>query len=149
MMDMQALSRLGYALWAVVSGLGWAGAAFAGSDCWVDIYDQADFQGAHVRIEGPKELPTLKALDGEDWSNRIESLVVGTTATVVAFKREDFNKEHHGQVYHPDAFRVWGQEEMPAYHDLEITFGSGKREHHLGELRFNRTINSLKIQCAR
>lgn len=119
----------------------------AAGDCWVDLYDRPDFKGVHVRLEGAQDLPQLKDLKGADWSNRIESLVVGPEAELVAYQQADYNEEHHGQVYHPDALRAWGAKELPALHDLEITFGQGKKEHHLGELRFHKNINSLKLRC--
>ncbi|MDD1651148.1 MAG: hypothetical protein LUO80_12280 [Methylococcaceae bacterium] len=118
----------------------------AGS-CWVDIYDQPELAGSHVRIEGPAELPNLKALQGENWSNRIESLKVGPTTEVVAFKRENFNETHTGPLAHPDALKGASEAEIAAAHDLEISFGPGKHEHHLGEIKFHRSINSLKIRC--
>jgi hypothetical protein len=96
---------------------------------------------------GPRDLANLKDLDREDWSNRVESLAVGPDAEVVAYKQTDYNEEHQGQLNHPDAFQAWGQKEVPAYHDLEIVFGPGKREHHLGELKFHQNINSLKLRC--
>lgn len=122
------------------------GAAYAG-DCWVDLYDKPEFAGVHVRIEGPLDLPNLKTLSGQDWSNRIESLAVGPKAEVVAYQRENFNETHQGPVAHPDAIKAWGEAELPAYHDLEISFGPGKKEHHLGELKFHKTINALKVRC--
>ena len=124
-----------------------ASAAVRAGDCWVEVYDKPNFEGAHARIEGPREMPNLKSLNGEDWSNRIESLVVGPKGELVAFKQVDYNEEHQGQINHPDAFRAWGQKEMPSYHELEITFGPDKKEHHLGELRFHQNINSLKLSC--
>jgi hypothetical protein len=123
------------------------GTPAAAGDCWVDLYDKPDFQGAHVHLEGPLEAPNLKDLKGADWSNRIESLAVGPKAELLAYKQMDFNEEHQGQVYHPDALRAWGEKELPALHDLEITFGPGKKEHHLGELRFHQTLNSMKLRC--
>jgi hypothetical protein len=127
-----------------------AGAAFSAAvaaDCWVDLYDKPEFAGSHVRIEGPRNLANLNNLNGENWSNRIESLAVGPRGEVVAYKQQDYNEEHSGQLNHPDALQAWGQKEMPALHELEITFGPGKKEHHLGELRFHQNINSLKLQC--
>lgn len=132
---------LGFSAFLVSSALA------AASGCWVDLYDKPDFKGAHVRLEGSQELPQLKHLQGADWSNRIESLVVGPEAELVAYRQPDYNEEHRDQVYHPDALRAWGEKELPALHDLEITFGAGKKEHHLGELRFHQNINSLKLKC--
>lgn len=116
-------------------------------ECWVDIYDQPNLLGTHVRLEGPVEMPNLKSISGENWSNRIESLLVGPSARVTAYKAEDFKESHVGPVAHPDAFKAWGQGEIPAYHDLEISFGPGKEERHLAELHFHKSINALKIFC--
>jgi hypothetical protein len=123
-----------------------SGAAF-GKECWLDLYDKANYEGSHVRIEGPAELPSLKSLNGEDWSNRIESLQVGADAEVVAYRQADFQDQPQGPVNHPEAFKSWGAKEIPAYQELEIDFGPGKKAHHLGELDFHRNINSLKLRC--
>jgi hypothetical protein len=130
-----------------------AGALLAGSgaalgkECWLDVYDKANYEGSHARIEGPAELSNLKNVNGEDWSNRIESLKVGNDAEIIAFRQADFRDEPQGPVNHPEAFKSWGAKEIPAYQELEIDFGPGKKEHHLGELDFHRNINSLKVRC--
>lgn len=118
----------------------------AGSDCWLDIYDKTNFEGAHARVEGPVELPSLGKLGGEDWSNRIDSLVVGPKAQVLAYRREQFREDQSGQPYHGDAIRNWGGDSK-SYSDLEITFTPGQKEHHLGELNYHQNINSIKIKC--
>jgi hypothetical protein len=123
-----------------------ANAAQAG-DCWLDVYDKPALAGAHVRVEGPIELPNLKTLQGGNWSNRIESLRVGPTAEVVAFTKENFSETHTGPLAHPDALKSASESEIAAAHDLEISFGPGKQEHHLGEVKFHKNINSLKIRC--
>lgn len=126
--------------------LAFSGAA-PGRECWLDIYDQANYQGSHQRIEGPAELPNLRGLGGQDWSSRIESLRVGADAEVVAFRSENFVEQPQGPLNHPEAFRKWGAQDIPAYQELEISFGPGKQQHHLGELDFHRNINSLKVRC--
>jgi hypothetical protein len=116
--------------------------------CWLDIYDAANYQGKQARIEGPADLPNLKSVNGEDWSNRIESLKVGQDARVVAYRQPDFRKAAPaGPINHPHAFKNWGTQDLPAYQELEIDFGPGKQVHHLGELDFHRNINSLQVQC--
>lgn len=133
-------------LFRIGAGLAVSGTALAG-ECWVDIYDKANFEGSRARIEGPKELADLKNVNQEDWSNRIESLEVGADAEVLAFRKPDFEDKPQGSVYHQDAFKSWGNEEIPAYQEWDISFGPGKKEHHLGELHFHKNINSLKIRC--
>lgn len=118
-----------------------------GKECWVDIYDKPNFEGNHARIEGPAALPDLKSVNNEDWNNRIESLRVGADAEVVAFRRAGFDEKVEGPVNHPEAFQSWGTKDLPAYRELEITFGAGKEEHHLGELHFHQNINALKVRC--
>ena len=122
------------------------GTATAGN-CWLDIYDQPELKGSQVRIEGPAELPNLKALQGASWSNRIESLKVGPAAEVILYTRENFNETHTGPLAHPDALKGATPAEIAAEHDLEISFGPGKQEHHLGEFRFHKNVNSLKLRC--
>ncbi len=123
-----------------------SGAAPA-KECWLDIYDKDNFQGGHLRIEGPAELPNLKKLGDQDWSNRIESLKVGADAEVIAYRKENFEEKPRGPVNHPEAFQEWGAQEIPAYQELEINFGGGKQEHHLGDLHFHRSINALRVLC--
>jgi len=119
----------------------------AGGGCWVDVFDRPDFAGSRVHIEGPAALPSLAGLDGRDWSDRIESLEVGPDASVTAYRNEGFRVDTEaGPAYHGEALKAWG-ETPEAYGDQAITFGSGKREHHLGELRLHRAIRALKIDC--
>ncbi|MBS1213680.1 MAG: hypothetical protein H6R26_2297 [Proteobacteria bacterium] len=127
-------------LLAVADGVSAAG------DCWLDIYDKTNFEGAHVRIGGPADLPDLSKLEGQDWSSRIDSLIVGPKAQVIAFRMENFKEDQTGQPYHGDAIKNWGGD-AKSYSDQEITFSPGQKEHHLGELNYHQNINSLKIRC--
>ncbi len=118
----------------------------ASEGCWLDIYDKTDFQGNHARIQGPVDLPNLRQIDGADWGNRIESLVVGSKARVTVFRKEDYQEDAQGPAYHGEAIKAWG-EKPESYSDQEMSFGPGKKEHHLGELRFHQAINSLILRC--
>lgn len=118
----------------------------AAEDCWLDIFDKTDFQGKHARISGPADLPNLRQIDGSDWSNRIESLVVGNKARVTVFRHENYREAEQGPAYHGEAIKAWG-EKPESYSDQEMSFGPGKKEHHLGELRFHQAINSLILRC--
>lgn len=123
-----------------------SGPARAAGACWLDIYDKTDFKGAHVRIDGPVDLPNLRNVGGSDWSNRIESLAVGEAAQVTVFRRENFREEEQGPAYHGEAIKAWG-DKPESYSDQEMSFGPGKKEHHLGEMRFHQAINSLLVRC--
>jgi hypothetical protein len=117
--------------------------------CWVDLYDQPNCQGNHVRIQGPAELSSLKKIEGSDWSNRIESLKVGADARFTGYRRESFDTSHPSPTAHPDAFKSWGDSQLPAYLNLEINVGPETVESHLAELDFHRKIQSLKVMCER
>ena len=60
--------------------------------CWVEIYedDNYDKDDPHIQLQGPAEYATLKDLQGRNWNNDIESLIVGPGATVKAYKDKDF-----------------------------------------------------------
>ncbi|HYE36227.1 beta/gamma crystallin domain-containing protein [Methylocaldum sp.] len=123
--------------------------AVAAKDCWLDLYDKANYEGSHIRLKGPAELSSLKSLYGEDWSNRIESVIVGPDAEVFAFRQENFKDDPQGPINHPNELKVWGEKDIGSYQDLKISFGPGSKEHHLGDLNFHRNINSLTVQCRR
>lgn len=129
-------------------GLALSGPLLAAGDCWLEVYDKTNFEGNHVRIEGPAELPSLRNLNGENWGSRIESLIVGPKAQVLAFRNEGFKEQKIEQPYHGEAMKAW-KEKPESQSEQEITFGPGKKEHHLGEVNFHQNINSLKIKCMR
>lgn len=116
------------------------------SDCWLDIYDKPELAGAHTRIEGPLQLPSLAKLNNENWGSRIESLVTGPKAKVIAFRQENYKENSQGLVNHGEAIKVWG-ERPESYSDQELSIGPSKEEHHLAEVNFHRAINSLSIKC--
>lgn len=115
-------------------------------DCWLDVYDKPELGGAHVRIDGPAQLPSLAKLNNENWGSRIESLEVGPKAQVLAYRQENFKEDSVGQAYHGEAIKAWG-EKPESYSNQEISFGAGKKAHHLGEENFHRAINSLVVKC--
>jgi hypothetical protein len=131
----------------LIAILGMARAAHAGEDCWVEIYDQTEFKGTKLRLTGPVEYPKLSNIQGQNWSDRIDSIITGPKAEVHAYRFEDFRLDSAGPLYHPEAIRAWGKDED--YTPNEITIGPGQKKHHLGELKFHHNINSLKINCLR
>ncbi|HET9531457.1 MAG TPA: hypothetical protein VFQ92_13955 [Blastocatellia bacterium] len=58
-------------------------------DCYIDIWKEKNFEGDHLRLEGPAEFPTL-TLSSEYWGDHISSLRVGPTAFVLAYKDKNF-----------------------------------------------------------
>jgi Beta/Gamma crystallin len=93
-------------------------------NCWVEIFadDNYDADDPHVKIQGPKEFATMKNLEGKDWANDIESVIVGSNASVHAYEDKDFK-------------------------GTEITFAPGQRVPNLGKLDMANDIESMKISC--
>lgn len=93
-------------------------------NCWIEIFedDNFDMDDPHVKLQGPKEFATLKNLAGKDWSNDIESVIVGSNAKVRAYEDKDFR-------------------------GTELAFAPGQRVPNLGKLDMANDIESLKIAC--
>ncbi len=88
----------------------------------------------------------MSSVNGENWSSRIDSLIVGPKAQGLAFRQENFKEDQTGLTYHGDAIKSWGGD-AKGYADTEVTFVANQKEHHLGELNFHQNIRSLKIRC--
>ena len=95
-------------------------------NCWIEIFEDDNFDAddPHVKLQGPKEYATLKNLAGKDWSNDIESVIMGSNATVRAYEDKDFK-------------------------GTELAFAPGQRVPNLGKLDMANDIESLKISCGR
>jgi len=92
--------------------------------CWVEIYedDNYDKDDPHIQLQGPADYATLKDLQGRNWNNDIESLIVGPGATVKAYKDKDFK-------------------------GTEISFTSNQRVANLSKVDMGNTIESMRITC--
>lgn len=95
-------------------------------DCWIEVFEDTkyDADDPHVKISGPKDFQSLKNLNGKDWSNDIESVVVGSNATVHAYEGKDFK-------------------------GTEITFAPNQRVPDLAKLDMGNDIESMKITCGK
>ena len=95
-------------------------------NCWIEIFDDDEFDedDAHVKIQGPQEYPNLKNVYGRDWNNDIESVIVGSNATVRAYEDKDFK-------------------------GTELAFLPGQRVQNLGKLDMANDIESMKIACGK
>jgi hypothetical protein len=95
-------------------------------NCWIDVFDDTkyDADDPHVKVQGPKEYASLKNLSGRDWNNDIQSVIVGSDATVLAYKDKDFK-------------------------GTEIAFAPGQRIPDLSKLDMSNDIESMKITCGK
>ena len=93
-------------------------------NCWIEVFedDNYDADDPHVKLQGPKEFATLKNLAGKDWSNDIESVIVGSNAKVKAYEDKDFK-------------------------GTELAFAPGQRVPNLGKLDMANDIESMKVAC--
>ena len=94
-------------------------------NCWIEVFDDTkyDADDPHVKVEGPKEFASMKNLNGRDWNNDIQSVIVGSGAMVLAYKDKDFK-------------------------GTEVAFASGQRVPDLSKLDMSNDIESMKITCA-
>ena len=92
--------------------------------CWIEIFedDEYDADDPHVKIMGPAEFATMENVKGKDWSNEIESVIVGSNANVLAYSDRDFK-------------------------GTELAFVSNQRVKDLSDLNMNNDIESMKIRC--
>jgi hypothetical protein len=95
-------------------------------NCWIEVFDDTkyDADDPHIKVEGPKEYASLKNLNGRDWNNDIQSVIVGSSATVLAYKDKDFK-------------------------GTEIAFAPGQRIPDLSQLDMSNHIESMKITCGK
>lgn len=93
-------------------------------NCYIEVFDDDDFdmKDDHYKIQGPKEFASLKDLGGKNWNNDIESVIVGSNATVKAYSEKDFK-------------------------GTELAFAPGQRVPNLGKLDMKDDIESLKVSC--
>ena len=94
-------------------------------NCWIEVFEDTkyDADDPHVKVQGPAEYASLKNLNGRNWSNDIESVIVGSNATVRAYKDKDFK-------------------------GTELAFAPGQRVPDLSKLDMSNDIESMKVACA-
>ena len=93
-------------------------------NCWIAIFEDTkyDTDDPHVKVQGPQEYESLKNLKGRDWNNEINSVIVGSDATVLAYKEKDFK-------------------------GTEIAFAPDQRIPDLSKFDMSNDIESMKITC--
>lgn len=89
------------------------------SDCYIEVWRDADFCGEMIRIQGPAEYPNLRFSQG-DWGDDIGSLRVGPNAFVLAYRDHDFKGG-------------------------PVTFGPNDEIPDMRGLKFDDDVDSLKV----
>lgn len=101
--------------------------------CWVSIFDDKNFRGDAARLAGPTYIekfktdsrvvePDLRSVGGQDFFRRIDSVIVGPNARMIAYAGQWFSA-------------------------AEITFLPNARVPDLDVLNFSNRIESVKVQC--
>ena len=93
-------------------------------NCWIEVFEDSkyDANDPHVKVDGPKEYASLKNLNGRDWNNDIQSIIVGSSAMVLAYTDKDFK-------------------------GTEVAFAPGQRIPDLSKLDMSNDIESMQITC--
>ncbi len=130
--------------------LGPATQAFAlGSRCYVDVYEYAEYVGAHTRIDGPIKLRNLRTMNGENWDSRIDSLVMGPNAKLRIYENPNYKLTLSEISKHPELMRSLGISAKDVAEESELIFEPNERVHHLGEYNFHKKTRSLRIDCVK
>ncbi|SJM90478.1 hypothetical protein [Crenothrix polyspora] len=119
----------------------------ANKDCWVDMFEEAQYAGKHLLIEGATELADLTNINGDNWDKRIHSLKVGSAAKVTVYQNQRFELTVPQVAKNPDLLRSLGVTEQDVKEDSELIFIANKQVHDLGDFNFHKKIRSLKLEC--
>lgn len=118
-------------------------------DCWIDIFDDTQYNGKQHRIKGPAKLKNLFKINGEDWDKKIESVIVGPKATLTVFENKNFKLTLAAMAEHPVLMKSLGITKQDILEESELIFGPNIKVHGFGEFHFYHKIRSLKIECTR
>ncbi len=116
-------------------------------DCWVEFFQESQYSGAHLRLDGPVKMENLRDVQGENWEARIDSLKVGPKATVTVFENPDFKLTKKEMGKYPDLLKSLGLTEKDALEDSELIFDANSMIHDLSDFNFHHKIKSLIIDC--
>ena len=122
--------------------------AYAGDEnCWAEFFQHSGYAGPHFRLAGPVELDNLQNVNSENWASRIDSLKVGTKATLIVFENTNYKLTLKEIAKYPDLMRSLGSTEQDVKEDSELIFGANATIHDLSDFNFHHKIRSLKIDC--
>ncbi len=116
-------------------------------DCWVDLFDDTQYEGKQTRIKGPAKLKNLKKVNGESWDKRIESTIVGPKATLTVFENKNFKLTMAEMANHPVLMKSLGITKQDILEESELIFGPNKKVHGFGAFHFYHKIRSLRVDC--
>ncbi len=119
----------------------------ADSGCWSDFFEEAQYAGKKLHLEGASKLENLSNVNGENWDKRIHSIKVGPKAKVTVYQNPHFELTITEMAKKPDFMRAWGITEQDIKEDSELIFNENATVHDLGDFNFHKKIRSLKVEC--
>jgi hypothetical protein len=119
----------------------------ADTGCWADFFDEPQYVGKQLHIEGATKLENLSKVNGENWEKRIHSIKVGPKAKVTVYQNPRFELTVSEMAKKPDFMRAWGITEQDIKEDSELIFNENATVHDLGDFNFHKKIRSLKVDC--
>ncbi len=150
-MKQNKLAHYGFkALIVILVILGQSTNAYAKNDhCWVDLYDDTQFEGNHIRLKGPVQLANLHKVQGKDWDKKVESIVVGPKATLTVFENKNYKLTLSEMANHPVLMKSLGITTQDILEDSELIFHANSKVHGFGEFDFYHKIRSLMLSCVK
>lgn len=116
-------------------------------ECWGDFFEEAQYAGKHLLIQGPAKLENLNHVNDENWDQRIHSIKVGPKAKITVFQNPRFELTLTAMAKKPDFMHAWGITEQDIKEDSELIFNENAMVHDLGDFGFHKKIRSLKVEC--
>ena len=116
-------------------------------DCWAEFYENAQYKGAHFRLDGPIQLNELHSVQGQNWERRIGSLKVGPKAKVTVFENPNFKLTLKEMGKYPELLNSLGLTEQDAKEDSELIFDEKSVVHDLSDFNFRNKTRSIKVAC--
>lgn len=133
----------------IILTLGLMGQAQAKENtCWAKFYEDAEYHGKHLLIQGPDQLGSLQSVNGENWESQIDSIKVGPQTRVTLYENPNFKLTLTEMANYPQLMRSLGITEQDIKEDSELIFNSGANIHNLADFNFHDKVRSLKVECS-
>ncbi|MBK8815083.1 MAG: hypothetical protein IPN42_06050 [Methylococcaceae bacterium] len=116
-------------------------------DCWADFFEESQYKGQTLHLEGPVQFENLTKVNGENWEKRIHSLKTGPKAKVTLYQNPKFELTLTEMAKKPDFLSAWGITEQDIKEDSELIFLANETIHDLGDFNFHKKVRSLKVDC--
>lgn len=132
----------------VLLALSWSARSSAeNKDCWADFFEESQYGGKHLLLDGPAQFENLSNVKGENWDKRIHSIKIGPKAKVTVFQNPRFELTLTEMAKKPDFMKAWGITEQDIKEDSELIFTGQEMIHDMGDFNFHNKIRSLKVEC--